>query len=130
MIGSRSRDHALSDVVATIQADTLNMVVGGTYVYDEEYQDRSVWLYFLDYEACEIMWSWQIFEMNRIVDLLYLEYSYIVAVALDEDDEPYLLVVNNVNPKSLDGDPEFPKYRVHALSETGSEFYKLVGTHS
>ena len=67
--------------------------------------------------------------MNQIVDVLYLQNSYITAVAIDEEDAPYLLVVNNVNFEILDSDPGYPKFRVHALSETESKFYSLVGSH-
>ena len=50
IIGGRTANHYLNHVVSSVQADTLNTVVGGTYAYDTD--DEIAWLYFLEYQSC------------------------------------------------------------------------------
>ena len=112
-------------MVSAVQEDTLNTVVGGTYEYDGGDREPSAWLYFLDYQDCEIKWFWGIEDKTRFEDLMFMNNSnYIVGILSDDDDDKFLIVVNNLNPEQLATHVKYPHIRFYELqSDSDSSFY-------
>ena len=120
IIGGRSAVHYLNHVVSSVQTETLNTVVGGTYAYETD--DEIAWLYFLEFQSCQIEWSFGIDVMVKFEDIYLDSNDMVFGIISNTDLEVFLVIVST--SLYYQYIPNYPNVRTYKYLDTNaSSFY-------
>ena len=125
VLASRHDAHQLSDVRASQQSETLDIVLGAIDTFDS--RGLAV-IYFLDYSACEVKWVKYWLDMGSLHDLTFVNESNNIAGLMQYSTYKYFFVINNSNPDLFNESTEQPNLRIwqFTLPTVSSHFDMLV----